>query len=179
MPIPAFDADGILTIPDPPGGPVNSGHVSQKFLSTVPVTLAEVHDRFVSGRSDESHRQGLWDKWEVLRAELQQVGLRYVTWISGSFTTDKQLPGDIDVLLIIDATVVASLTTSKQAELLAILSEPDPKARYGCDLYYMQVFPTYDPAFFITCLDFSYWTRVYGVTRDGKQRVILHLPEGT
>lgn len=77
MPIPEFDERGLL----PPG--------------VCDCTLAEIANRFCLN----DHRRMLWASFEhFLNAEYRPRGLPPVLWIDGSFSTDKALPSDIDVV---------------------------------------------------------------------------------
>jgi hypothetical protein len=183
MPIPVFDAYGGLRIPDPPPAtasdePAQPGHVAYLQLSLVRVTLPELYETFVVGRPDEAHRMALWGKWMLLRRDLSQMEIPYITWLGGSYFTQKVHPGDIDLCLFFDASDIGLLDASAFDQFDGIINHPDPKGHYGCDLYHLMNYPLSHPRFYLSCLGYSYWTRVYGVDRWGKQRTILYLAEG-
>ena len=81
MPIPEFDERGVL----PPG--------------VWDCSLDEIANRFCFN----DHRRTLWaDFGRFLTTEYHARQLPPVLWIDGSFSTDKALPSDIDVVTDLD-----------------------------------------------------------------------------
>ena len=65
------------------------------------VTIEEAQASVEWGNS--SYRQAIWSEWETLTAALKQaVGTVPACWMGGSFFTDKEQPGDIDCLYLIE-----------------------------------------------------------------------------
>lgn len=77
MPIPDWTAQGLL----PPG----------QHLATLP----EIKSRLCWN----PHRDQLWQNGLRWLVELTHRDLRYPLWIGGSFTTDKEVPMDVDIVL--------------------------------------------------------------------------------
>ncbi|MEU1713260.1 hypothetical protein AB0E52_10405 [Micrococcus luteus] len=83
--------------------------------------MAEVKSSFVDGKAPE--REVIWNDWLKALAVLKQlVGDVPAAWLSGSFLTSKQVPGDIDSLFIIDAVEYASAKARLSPEYLPILT---------------------------------------------------------
>ncbi len=59
---------------------------------------------------DAAHREEIWSEWEQLTQIVrQEVGPVAACWLSGSFFTDKDKPGDLDSLYVIHHDVLAAL----------------------------------------------------------------------
>lgn len=79
-------------------------------------TPADVEVAFVTGHGPE--RAAIWQDWLQALALLKQlVGTVPAAWLSGSFLSSKQVPGDIDSVFVVDA---ADLVAAHQ-----VLSPPD------------------------------------------------------
>lgn len=63
-------------------------------------TPSEVEAAFVS---EGSSREPIWNDWITLTATMRRiVGYLPSVWMSGSFFTDKPVPGDIDCVYLVD-----------------------------------------------------------------------------
>ena len=61
----------------------------------------DVEAAFVHGLAPE--RQKIWDDWVQLTDTLRsKVGRVPAAWLSGSFLTDKPVPGDLDSVYVVD-----------------------------------------------------------------------------
>ncbi len=82
-------------VPDLVGGCIPPGRYG--------CTEADIASRFVSHPefATSATRPAIWQEWILARALLCQSALVYSVWVSGSFLTDKQNPGDIDVIFVI------------------------------------------------------------------------------
>src|SRR4051812_20969968 len=107
--IPPFDERGGLAIPDVAGDSA-AGHVSQPALSLIDVSLDDLYHRFVLETPNHAKRQVLWEGWMRFRRDLELYGIPYVTWLGGSFFSNAEAPGDIDLLVIFDAADIAPLS---------------------------------------------------------------------
>lgn len=169
MPIPGFDRHGNLSIGDLFGrGPNHSVTIT---------TLGEVHDRFVRQIANSSSRSEIWDGWLRHRIDTEGVGVQYTTLVDGSFVTTKLDPGDVDICILLDADEVNQLGTQARLDLGRLLAGPACKADYRCDVYPLMVHPFRDPRFPATVERLSYWTRVFGIDRAGRQKSFLLVNE--
>jgi hypothetical protein len=85
MPIPELNQDGLL----PPG--------------IHECTLDELEARFDGGGFGEHRRYFLIRNLRTFLAEVRKV--KFIAWVAvdGSFVTAKETPGDIDIVLVLDA----------------------------------------------------------------------------
>ena len=177
MPIPPFDIHGSLTIPEPEDGSGFPGHMIYSRLSLVPVSLSELHERFVVEIPDHAHRRRLWSGWMRLRREVERFGLPYATWMGGSFFTTQATPGDIDLCLIFEASDIGRMEPEQQTALVELLGRADAEEAYGCHVFTLVNYPVSHRRFVQSATGYSYWTRVFGVDRAGRQRSILLVTE--
>ncbi|WP_323099381.1 DUF6932 family protein [Intrasporangium sp. YIM S08009] len=81
-------------------------------------------ERTICVLPDAAHRAALWAEWqELTRIVQQEVGPVAACWLSGSFFTDKQTPGDIDALYVIHHKVLEDVDpASHGAQIVDIMS---------------------------------------------------------
>jgi hypothetical protein len=169
MPIPHFDRYGNLPVGDLFA--VGAGY------PLLHASLREIHERFVVQVHGSVERPRIWDGWMRHRTELESVGVQYTTLVNGSFLTAKQEPGDVDLCILLDAGEVNRLGLQEQNQLLPLLSGPACKPDFLCDVYSIIVHPFGDPRFPLTLERFAYWTRVFGIDRQGRQKSFLLVNE--
>lgn len=167
MPIPSFDLHGNL----PVGNLFAEGH------SLVHATLQEIHDRFVAQVQDSARRSLVWDGWMRHRNEVESVGIRYATLLDGSFVTAKREPEDVDLCILYDAEEANQLGPTERSQLLGLLRGPACKADYLCDAYGLGMYPFSNLRFPLTVEGFAYWTRVFGIDRQDRQKSFLLVNE--
>jgi hypothetical protein len=74
-------------------------HPDRTDYSPYPITLSELEEMFAFN----PHRQKLLDGLQQWIAETLSHGFQGYMWIGGSFISPKELPSDIDVLLLVTA----------------------------------------------------------------------------
>ncbi|RZS89888.1 hypothetical protein EV189_1665 [Motilibacter rhizosphaerae] len=73
--------------------------------------LVAVEATYVPSNPADVRRQ-IWEEWRRLTLVLQSVvGSIPACWLSGSFFTDKAVPGDLDCLYIVDVERLKAVTT--------------------------------------------------------------------
>lgn len=167
--IPDFDSHGNIPVGDLFAG---SGHNSLYHT-----TLQEVRQRFVNDVPGSGSRQGIWDGWMRHRDAVESLGIAYCTLVDGSFCTAALTPGDVDLLYVFDSAGLNALASADQLKLLALLGGPAMKSHFSCDVYAVPAYPVTSPAFPQMITAFTYWTRVFGLDRVGRQKSILLITE--
>ncbi len=123
---------------------------------------------FVGSEEASGHRRYLIDRFRVWLGEFEALGLEADIWLDGSFTTHKPTPGDLDVVVVLNAATVDALPPRTQAAFALLFHDRAViRARYGCDVYYL------DRA---NEDDLAYWRDVFG--RDSRSlhtKGIFHL----
>lgn len=165
MPLPRFDTHGNLTV----GQLFTRGGAA---LSLVPASLDELHDRFVRG--GHARRAHVWNGWMRHRQLLDAMPVPYITLVNGSFTTTKPEPDDIDVCVLYEAEVVNAMAPPQQREFQEAMEHDRAKRDFAIDLYGVAVYHFVHPRFAETTLrNLTYWTRVFGIDRMGRQKSVV------
>lgn len=115
-----------------------------------------------SGPSRE-HRQHLLDRFKAFLSALRATGLRGSVWVDGSFTTEKEDPEDVDILIVFDS---ASVSTANFAELQQLFDRTVAKLRYKCDVYAVGKDDQ---------VGVSYWRGWYGFDRNDIPKGIVRI----
>jgi hypothetical protein len=96
-------------------------------------------------------------------------------FLDGSFVTSKNDPGDIDLVMFIDAAVVDALPHDKQQKLLSLVAGPNTKTKYMCDAYFCPVYPTGHPMSEPSRAQRKYWMGEFGYDRSDIPKGIVHV----
>jgi hypothetical protein len=147
--LPAFDAHGNL----PPGD-----HWPAE---------ADFEARFVHVPGSNS-RAEIYDGFKRHRAELLDAGVDQDAdcLLDGSFTTSKLDPGDIDLVVEVDA-----LLFLESDRLQKLLSGPGAKDEFSCDAYPLIVYPENDPRHAaVTAQGRAYWRKWFGRDRQNHDK---------
>ena len=110
------------------------------------VTAAEFKATFVEGFPDSSTRAELYTRWLRHRAAILGHVPILSQWIDGSFVTNKDDPGDIDVVTIMHESNFIALAPVAQSMLASLLAGKKTKAVWGMDSYPVYVVPSGHPA---------------------------------
>ena len=86
------------------------------------VTAAEFKATFVEGFPDSSTRAALYTRWLRHRAAILGHVPILSQWIDGSFVTNKDDPGDIDVVTIMNESDFIALAPVAQSMLASLLA---------------------------------------------------------
>lgn len=91
------------------------------------VPVGEMRAQFATN----GHRAHRMDRFEAWLEDLTRTGIQGRVWVGGSFTTVKEHPSDIDVVLLCDPHEHAMVTRAKRNPSLwtwqeVAVSEPEP-----------------------------------------------------
>lgn len=126
--IPKHDKRGLL----PPG-----------FYSP---TLEEFIERFVSVVNMEI-RGDLFEKYSQFCNKCLDTGLLISHYVNGSYTTTKENPGDIDLLVILDGLKIDECPDELVDEYLDIDNSTKMKDEYSCHSFCALKYPVSDPLY--------------------------------
>lgn len=115
-------------------------------------SLADVEAAYVPA-DDGDPRRGIWNQWHALTMALRDVvGEIAACWLSGSFFSDKPVPGDMDCLYVIDTDHIAAVAATGDKGRIAFLQAASVgaiKELFGIDVdsYVLEWVPTpgYEP----------------------------------
>lgn len=103
----------------------------------------DLFDLFVKPFSSRERRIELLGNLRLLIEHVRSTGVRCELWIDGSFSSPKEWPNDIDVVMFFERADIDQIT-DKQFELLQQLkNRAYMKVRYSADIYFD---PADDPA---------------------------------
>ncbi|MGF6427328.1 DUF6932 family protein [Bradyrhizobium elkanii] len=106
------------------------------------MTLSDIEATLVVAFPHSTTRPEIIKGYKKHAQELVQIVSPCEQLIDGSFASNKNDPGDIDMVVFIDADVVDSLSPNQQADLRALLAGPQTKTSHMCDAYFC---PMYSP----------------------------------
>lgn len=132
--------------------------------------LHEIGNHFLKGFPNSKTRKSLVDGLNLYVTHLANIGAPIELWIDGSFTTNKEDPSDIDLVIFSPASIINSLPPKKQQLFQNLTDRASMKSAFGCDVLFC---PTED-------LNLrSYWRGWYGFDRNeqpkGMARVTVTL----
>lgn len=139
------------------------------------MTLNEIEDAFVTPFPHSSTRKNVIDGYKKHTIELTQILDQYVQFIDGSYVTNKNDPGDIDLACFADGDVVDSLPMADKMKLRALMAGKLTKATHLCDAYFCPSYPETHPKFEFYRSKRKYWMGEFGYDRTDKPKGIVVL----
>ncbi|MBO9484392.1 hypothetical protein [Salinisphaera sp. G21_0] len=127
------------------------------------ITLSDMPDIFVTPFKDPSRRAHLLSRFEAFLESLKDFPVEMEIWIDGSFSTHKESPRDIDLLVVADVHGVNALPVNQQKKLSDVFESNEAiRLRYECDVI------------FVTDLqeDHALWQELYGLDRNDRPKGI-------
>jgi len=142
-------------------------------------TSAEVEEAFVD--FDSGVRQKIWSDWLMLRDAIRSaIGEVAACWLAGSFVSDREIPGDIDCVWVVDAQVWNTALNSGDPHLAQFLlncAGNAVKSDYDLqvDSFVLEWMPTPGPTRPEVARtyygDRGYWDNLWVRIRDSDQRL--------
>lgn len=137
-------------------------------------SLDEIKEKLVDRFSPSSNRNGLFTGYLHLRTDMLSMSLEFEQWLDGSFCTQKENPGDIDMLSLIPIDKLQKLNPAEQAFLMSCVDGPGSKPKYCCDSYYLPTdVPTSDPQYEYYRQLYKYWYGEFGIDRMNRPKGIV------
>lgn len=129
-------------------------------------SLDEVGNHFMQNFPGSQTRRPLIDGLNAFVSHLSRVGVPIELWIDGSFTTQKENPNDIDLVIFSPANDLNALPPDKQQLFQALTDRASIRANFGCDVLFC---PSEN-------LDMrSYWRGWYGFDRNEQPKGIARV----
>ena len=126
-------------------------------------------------------RRAIWKQWlSLTRALRDVVGEIPACWLSGSFFTDKPVPGDIDCLYVIDTDRLAAVAASGRLDhirFVALATRGHVKAAFGIpvDSYMLEWVHTPGPDVPVRARSYlemrGYWDDLWVRVKDSDHRL--------
>lgn len=142
-------------------------------------TPEDVEEAFVA--SDKGVRGQIWSDWTMLRDALRSaLGELPACWMAGSFLSDKPIPGDIDVVWVVDAVRWSQVFNAADAHLRGFLlncANNGVKSSYhlNVDSFVLEWMPTPGPDRPVGAEPYygnrGYWDNLWIRVRDADDRL--------
>lgn len=104
------------------------------------IDKSEIFDRFVLPFPSSTRRLMLATKLREYIDTIESLtaphGLNLEIWIDGSFTTEKQDPDDVDIVVSGKACEINTLPIMLQGPLEVLLDNSFARVSYSCDVYF-------------------------------------------
>jgi hypothetical protein len=110
-----------------------------------PATVQDVEDTFVTPFQGSTTRAGIFSFWVEHRKAIADFVVLGKQWLDGSFVTDKNDPGDADVVTFLDPDEVDQLPPHRVIMLQGLMGGPYTRGLWRCDSYYIAEYPLGHP----------------------------------
>lgn len=107
--------------------------------------------------------------------ELVRLLASFEQFVDGSFTTNKNDPNDVDLVVLADGDLVDALTPDQKRALEALVSGKVTQGRYLCDAYFCPIYPENHPLFAQSRPQRKYWMGEFGYDRCDVPKGIVHM----
>jgi len=130
-------------------------------------TEADIENHFLSDFADSKTRSSLIEGLKEFLGLLKGCGIAFEVWLDGSFTTKKEDPNDIDLVVFAEPSEIDNLDPMHQKLLQAIFGDrAGVRSRFGCDALFA---PSSDAE------SRSYWRGWYGFDREERPKGIAKI----
>lgn len=152
MAIPVFDASGNL--------PEGVHHA----------TVAEVRERLVEPFGGSLTRRMIFEWWRHHRRALLDLVEVPEQWLSGSFTSDKADPNDMDLVTVLDGPTFDALPRHRQLLIRPLVAGNYTEQLWQCDNHPVLSYPRDHPGRDAFEVALDRWRDHFGHDRDGSPR---------
>lgn len=137
------------------------------------MTLQQIETELVLPFSTSITRSLIFEGYRRHHRELEATGISIDQFVDGSFVTNKNNPGDVDLVCFYLANDVEALSDTKKGVLHALLGGRATRATRFCDAYSCSMVPESDPLFARTRARRKYWLGEFGFDRNDKAKGIV------
>ncbi|WP_141098535.1 DUF6932 family protein [Rhodoblastus acidophilus] len=138
-----------------------------------PMGLDEIEKNLVTPFPHSSTRKVVMDGFRRHTDELKAIIAEYIQLIDGSFASNKNDPGDIDLVCFIDGDKVDALPPDLQMKLRNLLLGKQTKNTRHCDAYFCPSYPDTHPNFEAYRANRKYWMGEFGYDRTDVPKGIV------
>ncbi len=122
---------------------------------------------------ESTTRPKLFGGYTELCGCLSLLELSGEQWIGGSFVTQKENPGDIDLANLLDIEALDHLRPDQQQLLIAYMRGPVTKSLCHCDSYFILRVPENHPLRADFEKTYNYWLDLFGKDRADNPKGIV------
>jgi hypothetical protein len=102
----------------------------------------------------------------------KEINNQFDQWMSGSFTTTKENPNDIDLINLVE---VKDELNQKQIKLREFLTVGGSKDKYLVDGYFIPIYSQNDPRFKITEYWLNHWAEFFGHDKLKRPKALIEV----
>jgi hypothetical protein len=121
-------------------------------------TLVEFKDRFVINCADSKTRSPIYSGYMDYCNQMITFDIASTNWVNGSFTTQKQDPGDIDIVIHYDALKLNKLPNREDIND-RFLDQLKAKSIFHCHTQTVPVYPKHNPRYVLTFVTYKKWKK--------------------
>lgn len=133
-------------------------------------SLVEFVERYIVSFPSSTTREEIFTGYLRYCSMLYRFDVAISNFLDGSYITNKVDPGDVDMVIVIDALKANQLSPLQQQQFVI---KKTAKALYHCDSYVVPVFPEGDPRRAITDYWYEYWTKWFCKDRQNCEKGII------
>lgn len=100
--------------------------------------VSSLHEKFVKPFGNNDRRRDLTERLTKFINKFSEFGVQCEIWLDGSYVTEKPMPNDVDVVVLLNAKQVNQMSPDALKALSDHLDRNTAKARYSCDVYYIE-----------------------------------------
>jgi predicted nucleotidyltransferase len=101
------------------------------------ISIEKLDDIFVLPFADKDRREYLTNRFRAFFDKFSELGINVEIWLDGSYSTQKENPGDIDILIVFDENELNQLPQDKITLLNELTDRNLSKIRYSIDVLSM------------------------------------------
>ncbi|MGJ4929158.1 DUF6932 family protein [Bradyrhizobium sp. HKCCYLS2038] len=140
-----------------------------------PMAQSDLEAAFVTAFPHSSTRGDIMKGYKKHSLEVTALVGACEQLLDGSFVTNKNDPGDVDMVLFVDASVIDNLSSSQKAEFAALTAGQQTKATHLCDAYFCPTYPETHPQFQQFRQIRKYWMGEFGFDRQEVPKGIVQV----
>lgn len=139
------------------------------------MTIEEFEAAFVTAFPHSTTRANILVGYVTHRGELASILDSFEQLIDGSFTTNKNDPKDVDLLVLADGDLVDGLPDDQKARLNDLVSGKATQGKYMCDAYFCPTYPEAHPLHQHSRTQRKYWMGEFGYDRCDVAKGLVHI----
>jgi len=139
------------------------------------MTIEEFEAAFVTPFPHSNTRANILVGYVKHHEDLATILDSFEEFVDGSFTTNKNDPNDVDLVVLADGDVVDALSPDQKARLSELVGGKLTQQKYLCDAYFCPTYPEMHPLFVHTRPQRKYWMGEFGFDRCEVAKGIVHM----
>lgn len=139
------------------------------------MTIEQFENAFVIPFPHSTTRSNILVGYIRHHAELTEILDAFEQLVDGSFTTNKNDPNDVDLLVLADGDVIDALPDEQKARLDQLVSGKATQEKYLCDAYFCPTYPDTHPLFTHSRPQRKYWMGEFGFDRCDVAKGVVHM----